>query len=145
MKIKIAFVTAIIILLTGCVESASVRYGDSGSHYKNGPPPHAPAHGYRHKHRSHDMSYDSGLGAYVVLGKNNYYFDNGLYFRYRNGDWQASINIDSGWHNAGKHIVPKKLWSYKESDRKHYEKREHPGKGNDKSNHKGKKSKWDDD
>lgn len=144
MKLKLVFIATAIIALTGCVDSAGVRYGDSGrSTYKSGPPPHAPAHGYRHKHRKHDMSYDSGLGAYVILGKSEVYFDNGLYFRYRNGDWQASVNLGSGWYNADKKVVPKKLWSYKDSDRKHAKKKEHPGKGHGKDKSK-KHNKHDD-
>ncbi len=146
MRIRSILIASAIIALTGCVDSAGVRYGDSShqdSTYKSGPPPHAPAHGYRHKHRKHDMSYDSGVGAYVVIGKNEVYFDDNLYFRYRNGDWQASVNLDSGWNDADKHIVPSKLWSYKNSDSKHSKKKDNPGKGHGKS--KGKKHKKDKD
>jgi len=138
MKIKIALLVTAIIVLTGCIDTAGVRYDDSDrSTYKSGPPPHAPAHGYRHKHHKKDMSYDSGLGAYVVIGKSEVYFDDGLYFRYRNGDWQASVNLDNGWYDTNKKVVPNKLWSYKDSDRKHVNKKDHPGKGHGKG--KGKK------
>ncbi|NQY27333.1 MAG: hypothetical protein HRT92_09185 [Piscirickettsiaceae bacterium] len=133
MKIKIALIASFIILLTGCVDSAAVRYGDSGrSTYKSGPPPHAPAHGYRHKHHKHDMSYDSGLGAYIVLGKREVYFDDGLYFRYRSGDWQASVNLGNGWYDTNKKVVPHKLWSYKDRDYKHAKQKSHRGKGHNK-------------
>ncbi|MFW5450590.1 MAG: hypothetical protein ACKE9I_03230 [Methylophagaceae bacterium] len=131
MNIKLFMVAVVAILLVGCVQSAGVRYGDSGSsHYKNGPPPHAPAHGYRHKHKKHNMSYDSGLGAYIILGWDNHYFDNNVYFRYRNGAWQASVNLNSGWHDADRYAVPAKLWNYKNNDSNYYKhKKEHPGKG----------------
>lgn len=139
MKIRSIFIGFAIIALTGCVDSAGVRYGDlsrSGSTYKSAPPPHAPAHGYRHKHRTHDMSYDSGLAAYVVVGKNEVYFDDGLYFRYRDGAWQASVNLDNGWYDTNKKVVPNKLWSYKDSDSKHSKKKAHPGKSKGKGKNK---------
>ena len=144
MKIRSILIASAIIALTGCVDSAGVRYGDSsskGSTYKSGPPPHAPAHGYRHKHHKHEMNYDSGLGAYVVIGKSEVYFDDGLYFRYRNGDWQTSINLDSGWKSTSKNIVPTKLWSHKSGKSKHYKKKDNPGKGHGKGKGKGKKHK----
>ena len=144
MKIRSIVIASAIIVLTGCVDSAGVRYGDSSHQeptYKSGPPPHAPAHGYRHKHRKHDMSYDSGVGAYIVIGKSEVYFDDNLYFRYRNGDWQVSVNLDGGWNDADKHIVPSKLWSYKDSDSKYYKKKANSGKGHKKGKGKAKKHK----
>lgn len=111
MKLKIVFLISIMALLTACADSASVRYGGSGPHYaKSGPP----AHGYRHKHRSHDLSYDSGVGVYVVVGLSDHYFDDGLYFRYRSGNWEVSVNLNDGWHLADRHVVPSKLWKSKQ-------------------------------
>ncbi|MEE9551944.1 MAG: hypothetical protein V3V89_02760, partial [Gammaproteobacteria bacterium] len=46
-----------------------------------GPPPHAPAHGYRHKHHGHDLEFDSHLGVYVVVGLASVYFLDGLYYK----------------------------------------------------------------
>ena len=97
MKFKLLFIAITSIALIGCVDSASVRYGDGDSHYKSGPPPHAPAHGYRAKHNKHNMSYDSGLSVYVVMDLADHYFDNGVYFRYRDGHWQTSLSIGGGW------------------------------------------------
>lgn len=134
MKIKIVFFSLLVaLLLAACVDSASVRYGDSGSHYKKGPPPHAPAHGYRHKYHNHDMIYDSGVDVYVVVGWQDHYFDNGFYFRYRDGRWQISATLSSDWKDANERDVPKKLFKSKGKKSK-----SHPGKGKDK------KKKWDD-
>lgn len=135
-KIKILFFSIAVALLAACVDSASVRYGDSGPHYKNGPPPHAPAHGYRHKHNKHDMIYDSGVDVYVVVGWQDHYFDNGFYFRYHDGRWQISATLGSGWKDARQRDVPRKLYKSKVKKSKYYD--DHPGKGKDK------KKKWDD-
>lgn len=136
MKIRLLLILSMFALLTACVDSASVRYGDSHSkpHYENGPPPHAPAHGYRHKHKSHDMEYDSGVGVYVVVGLNDHFFDDGLYFRYRSGNWEVSVNLNSGWGPADQRVVPHKLWKSKNHHSNGNNKgkghnKEHPGKG----------------
>lgn len=56
------------------------------AHGKKGPPPWAPAHGYRAKHQYH--YYPS---SYV-------YFDVGrtLYFYYENGNWRVSASLPGG-------------------------------------------------
>jgi len=130
MKIRILFVSLLSMFLIGCVDSASVKYGDSSPHYKSGPPPHAPAHGYRYKHNKHDMSYDTGLSVYVVLGKTDVYYDNGVYFRYRDNGWQVSLGLNNTWENTSKRAVPKKLYQSKVKKSKHQ--KEHPGKGKSK-------------
>ncbi|MDC9725466.1 MAG: hypothetical protein PSN44_06060 [Gammaproteobacteria bacterium] len=139
MKSKIVFISLLSLFLIGCVDSASVRYGDSKPHYKHAPPPHAPAHGYRHNHKKHDMSYDSGLSVYVVLGLTDHYFDNGIYYRYRDGAWQVSASIGGHWENTVNHAVPSKLFKSKMKELKHQKKHHNKGKGKDK------KKKWDND
>lgn len=71
-----------------------------------GPPPHAPAHGYRHKHKHGvELIFDAGLGVYIVVGYPNYYFYDDLYYHYHNGMWHASHILDGQW----KVITNKKL------------------------------------
>ena len=77
----------------------------------HGPPPHAPAHGYRRKHEqayhSHtgsvELVFDNGLGVYVVVGMSDYYFWNGSYLRIRDGQWWVSTYLDGDWrpHDTG--------------------------------------------
>ncbi|PHS71467.1 MAG: hypothetical protein COB23_00355 [Methylophaga sp.] len=130
MNIKILFTIIVTALLVGCIDSASVRYGDSGHHYKKGPPPHAPAHGYRHKHKNRDLIFDSGIGVYVVAHLTNHFYDNGLYFRLRDGNWEMSVSLDSGWKYADPYIVPKGLLDSKAHKGKSSKyKKEHRGKG----------------
>lgn len=109
---------------SGCVNRASVGYGDD-RHYHGGPPPHAPAHGYRAKHHHHDMVYDSRLGAYVVLGYSDHYYHDGWYFRYYDGFWQISADLgDRDWRDVDRYRIPEGLryskHRYRDRDHRDY-------------------------
>jgi hypothetical protein len=73
---------------------------------KNGPPPHAPAHGYRHRHARDDVTlvYDADLDVYVVTGYEACYFSAGQYFRDTGTAWEWSVSIEGPWkvveHNS---------------------------------------------
>lgn len=109
--------------LMGCVDRAGVRYSEAEPHYQHpGPPPHAPAHGYRAKYHDHDLIYDSGLEAYLVVGRHDYYFNDGMYFRYRDDRWQFSVRLDSNdWHDAHYEQMPHKLYYSKGDKHSHKE------------------------
>ncbi len=62
-----------------------------------GPPPWAPAHGYRHKHGDVNLVFDSGLGVYVVFELPNRYFLRGRYYRRVDAGWQLSANLSGPW------------------------------------------------
>lgn len=62
-----------------------------------GPPPHAPAHGYRHKHQGAELIFDSGMGVYVVAGYPKHYFYNDSYYRLNDDIWEISISIGGPW------------------------------------------------
>jgi hypothetical protein len=67
----------------------------------NGPPPHAPAHGYRAKQADGmELVFDSELGVYAVVGLADCYYLDGFYFRLQDGNWQMSVSIDGGWKAA---------------------------------------------
>jgi len=76
-----------------------------------GPPPHAPAHGYRYKHQHGvEMRYDSGLGVYVVIEIPDMYFNDGLYIRWsEKGYWEVGSYYKGPWRMALKNEVPYKL------------------------------------
>ena len=121
------------ILFAGCAGVGTVSPSPSGSHVKkippkHGPPPHAPAHGYRHKHQHGvELEYDSGIGAYIVVELPGTYFHNGLYIRVSSsGHWVVAARFDGPWRVAVESDVPPKL---KKS------------KGKDKGSKKGKKNK----
>jgi len=114
---KICLVISIgIFVLTGC---NTLGYGIKGpgasspkaKYQKPGPPPHAPAHGYRHKHHGqNELIYDSKIGAYIVLNIPETYFGNNLYIRMStDGRWLVSATSEGGWRVAVGNEVPYKL------------------------------------
>lgn len=110
-------------LLSGCmVIDSRDRDGHhpDRSYHRPGPPPHAPAHGYRHKHHDgHDLEYDTELGVYIVLRVPDTYFNDTVYIRISSdGRWLVSGSIDGGWRIAAGDEIPYKLKKYKESNRK---------------------------
>ena len=51
------------LMLVSC-RSVSIGAGSGRRRvYRHGPPPHAPAHGYRHKQHGVELVYDSGRGV----------------------------------------------------------------------------------
>lgn len=72
-----------------------------------GPPPWAPVHGHRHKHREGvELRYDAGLGVYLVVGHPGHYFRGELYYRQVNRTWTASAAIDGPWWTIAVDDVP---------------------------------------
>jgi len=100
-----------ILLATLLVASAFTMTGCAiypAQHYSTGygPPPHAPAHGYRHKHDNHDLVYDSGLGVYLVSGYPGYYFQDNSYYRHDNDGWYYSKQVDRDWQQYRQDRLP---------------------------------------
>ena len=88
-----------------------------------GPPPHAPAYGYRRKQHVEngpdlELAFDTGLGVYVVVGIPDLYFLDGHYFRFADSGWQISVHHDSGWTVAVQKDVPSGLWKSKSANGK---------------------------
>jgi hypothetical protein len=80
------------------------------------PPAHAPAHGYRNKHKSHDhhsggveIVFDSERGVHVAVGFPDVFFHEGRYYRNVGGSWQVSVKVDSGWSVVASGGVPAKI------------------------------------
>ncbi len=79
---------------------------------KLGPPPHAPAHGYRHKHQSgREFRFDSHLGVYIVEGNTDTYFHDGWFVRIRSGIWRVSATLRGPWEPRSAEWVPPGLRS----------------------------------
>ncbi len=79
---------------------------------KSGPPSHAPAHGYRHKHQTgEEFRFDSHLGVYVVEGNTDIYFHDGWFVRIRSGIWQVSATLGGPWEHRSAEWVPPGLRS----------------------------------
>ena len=125
-------------LFSGCAGVDTIVYIPSDvhvrkRHHKIGPPSHAPAHGYRHKHHHGvELEYDSGIDAYLVIEFPGTYFYNGLYTRFSPKEhWVVAEHLYGPWRVSGEREIPLKL---KKGNGKW-----HPGKG--KGHGKGKKKK----
>jgi len=68
---------------------------------QNGPPDHAPAHGYRKKHQVGNanvvLEYSTSLGLYVVIGQDDCYYNAGQFYRLSSGAWEWSVRIEGPW------------------------------------------------
>lgn len=94
-------------------------------HRGHGPPPHAPAHGYRAKQRGHDLRFDSRLGVYLVVGLPGVYWSDGWFYRQVRDRWQRCDDGDGPWNDARWGDVPYRLRGGRDADRG-------KGKGKDK-------------
>jgi len=104
--------------LSGCVVHSTAPA-------KSGPPAHAEAHGYKHKHGSTDLTFDSGLGVYVVVGHPGYYFWHDHYWWFHDGYWRKTAQ----W--GGAYVVVNEFSKVPPGlAKKHgYEKDKHKSKG----------------
>ncbi len=105
----IAVLLAASIGVFGCSRTVIRAGGSSGTVKadKKGPPPHAPAHGYRHK-RSDGvvLVFEASLGVYVVSGHKDVYFHKDRYYRLHKKKWQSSGQIDGPWRKTSDKKVP---------------------------------------
>jgi hypothetical protein len=76
----------------------------------NGPPAHAPAHGYRNKQVCGvEIVFDSGRGVYIVVGMPDHYYHDGYFYRLRAGAWEMSLKPDTGWASVSMGSLPSGL------------------------------------
>jgi hypothetical protein len=100
---------AICCTLSAC---GAVRYENTRSvepAKKHGPPPHAPAHGYRHKHGDVVLVFDSALEMYLVSGRSNYYFHDKHYYRATSSGWEITAHFEGPWKPVSTKKLPKGL------------------------------------
>ena len=117
-KMEMITKLALVLMVTGMmtVGCSTLELHPGGSAYPavakrgDGPPAHAPAHGYRAKHPTHDveMTYDSNIGVYVIVEHDNVYFHDGLYFHWSSDSWYVSATL-TNWRVASATVVPKGL------------------------------------
>ena len=79
-----------LLVLTQCQTTGFMIENDhppkvSQDRHEEGPPPWAPAHGYRAKHRY----------RYYPHHRVYYERERGVYFYYRDGQWRVSVNLPS--------------------------------------------------
>lgn len=132
-----SFGIALTIFVAGCATPSSSPPVRSSSPPRtsqgHGPPPHAPAHGYRHKHKDgRDLRYDKGLGVYVVVGSTEVYFSEGRYIRISGDSWEVSVGTTGPWEPVIVESIPPGL------KKKHGKGKKKPGKKGGKGKGKGK-------
>ena len=107
--------TLVVLLVAVCVAisacRSTVRYTQTvnpGINKKHdGPPPHAPAHGYRYKHQNGvELVYESKIGVYVVVGYTEHYFYKDRYYRWNGASWEVSSKIKKGWAPVSEKKLP---------------------------------------
>ncbi len=101
--VSLAAVLLTALLTSGCL--ADLGHG-GGRHH--GPPPHARAHGHRHHQGVSrvELSFDSGLGVYLVVDRPDHYFLDGHYLRVEGGHWLISTHLDGPWRTHAVHKLP---------------------------------------
>jgi len=93
-------------LFSACASTGVVVGQPSGK----GPPPHAPAHGYRRKNRQGlEMTFDSNLGVYIMMNYSMHYYWDGRYYRKNKNQWESSKDINKKWKGIKKEQLPKGL------------------------------------
>ena len=127
--IALAAIAASALAAQGCIVDPHHRHWGGATEpavaKRAGPPPHAPAHGYRHK--QHDRSgaqvtlrFDTDLGVYVVLGQPDHYWSNDRFFRWSGVHWEVSTELAHGWSIVVNSAVPPRLTA------KHAHRKSHP-------------------
>jgi hypothetical protein len=119
MRTTLSILGAVVVIgvTSGCVQH--VHEAPSGPPKvvvkQGGPPPHAPAHGYRRKHAQDgvDMVFDSDLGVYIVVDTPDCWWSDSRYYRWRDGGWTIGAHVSGPWTTVAIDAVPSGLRGYK--------------------------------
>jgi hypothetical protein len=130
----------------GCVHHHHHRHKEvappehAGSH---GPPPHAPAHGHRRKHQRDNVElvFDTEIGVWLVVGHRHHYHDGQQYFRWADGRWMVSLQLDRGWAVIASRSVPPRLVAKHAGKQQKAKKKGHKRQGHHPAKH---EKDWDD-
>ncbi len=98
------------------------------------PPPWAPAHGYRHKHKDGTaLVFDSGIGVYVAIDFPDIYFSNDKFYKKNVDIWQSSAAIKGPWVNTAIEDIPPGLKNDKNKNKSKGKNKKKKNKNNDKN------------
>ena len=123
MTVRLLLLGLGLMFLSGCAVSTRGGFGSVGvsaptPHITSGPPPHAPAHGYRARHHYY---YYPDVRVYYDTGR-------GVYFYLRDGEWTMSVDLP----NRLSVSLGSRVSLQMEADRPYVKHREHrrkyPGK-----------------
>jgi hypothetical protein len=116
-----ALVIALCVTGLACSSHSAVRYGQQAGPSKSqghGPPPHAPAHGYRAKTQDGlELVYRSDYGVYELVGRDRYYYQDGVIYHRDSIGWIVGRTVNGPWTSVTEAQIPPGLRS------------DHPGKG----------------
>ena len=74
------------------------------------PPPHTPAHGWRRRHPDGvEIIYRSELGAYVVVGLDDAYYCDDVFYLWDSGRWLRAPHFTGPWLAVPTSEVPANL------------------------------------
>ena len=107
LSVLVLFCTAL--MLVSCGSFSIGTRSERGYERKPGPPPHAPAHGYRHKYQEVELVYDSQRGVYVVIDFPNHYYFKGHYYRLGEIQWEIGVNLEGPWEYISYDKLPEGL------------------------------------
>ena len=110
------------VTLCGCVAVSL----DGTPHHGHGPPPHAPAHGYRQHHQGAALAFDSKLGVYLVVGYSGHFYSDGHFLRFHGDSWQVSSSLRGPWGAYSPASLPTGLRSNHPSNAKRPKHKAHP-------------------
>jgi len=131
MKLKVSYLLAValacVTLIFISCQRRTISIDSQGKH-RHGPPPHAPAHGYRHKYQDVELVYDSGRGVYVVVDFPDHFYFKGHYYRFYEPHWQVSVHIEGPWEFVSERELPPGLRG-KGKGKAKGKSEEHPGRG----------------
>ena len=125
MLARIAFTVALAAFASGLAACSSSRPEPrvvvvAEAPPRHGPPPHAPAHGYRHKHKDGvDLVFDAPRGVYVVLGQTHCYWHGDQYYRQRGNRWEVSVTLRGPWTRTAAGDLPGGLSAQATEPKKH--------------------------
>ena len=87
---------------------------------ESGPPPYAPANGYRYRHPTDHivLVYNADMSVYAVSGHRDCYYSGGRYYRVDGGVWFRTVSISKPtWTVVSYSVIPSGLHKkYKASD-----------------------------
>ena len=122
MRQAISGVLVVALCVTGmaCTGNSAVQNQQTGPSKSrgHGPPPHAPAHGYRAKTQDGlELVFRADYGVYEVVGRDSYYYQDGVIYRQDSIGWIIGRSVDGPWTSVSEGQIPPGLRS------------DHPGKG----------------
>jgi len=84
---------------SGCMQVIAQEPAQQKVSRGQGPPPHAPAHGYRARTpQGAEVVFDRELGVYVVVDPPGAYFWGDFYYRHGSGGrWERCDRLDGAW------------------------------------------------